>query len=163
MSLISAESFVDNFRKPSGKRESNNVTSLQYFARRSNLLQNVFSLLADQDSVHPLLQAIQLLFANWSIEFSLDCPTYGFPNSQQAVYSHRDEVPMFTEHMHIVNIALLLHIANFFKYHLTCEGEATLFNPFKGLTGEEKPRALCKPIQHGLSRIGQLWKGSSGK
>ncbi|MCJ1427607.1 hypothetical protein MMC29_005510 [Sticta canariensis] len=154
------DSFSNGRRGASGESVSNNITCLRYFVRRSNLLQSVFGWPSSKYKSNNLLQVIQLLFMHWSLEFSLDCPTYGFPNSQRAVYSHPNELPMFGDYKLDVNIELLLHIANFFKYHLTSEEEATLFYPFKDLAADQKPRTWKSRIGQGLSEIGSTWKGS---
>lgn len=162
-SLCLLESFSDNGRDSSGERVSKNVTFLRDVVCQSKLLQYVLGRNARENGATTLLQAIQLLFAHWSLEFSLDCPTHGFMTSRKVVYSHRKTWLMFEGRMLSVNIELLLHIANFFKYHLTNEYEATLFNHFQELPEDQKPRAWNGPLETGVRQIGTSWKGSYGK
>lgn len=165
--LYPLESFIGNRTDSSGKQVSNNILYLRHFIRKSNLLHNVFDPrceMVESSLLEPsLLQTIRLLFTHWSLEFPLDCPTFGFPDSQRAAYSHPDEDPLFGRYKLSVNVDLLLHIANFFKYHIATKEEATLFHPFNDLPDDDKPRAWKGQIQDGLREIGRSWLGSYGK
>lgn len=131
---------------------------LRYFTRRSNILQCV---LQGGSKVHELLQIIQLLFFPWSLDIAMNYPTINFPASQQIVYSHPQKTPLFRDkHKTRVNINVLLHIANFFKYHMTQQQEATLFVPFQDLEENEKPKVWCNQLGQGLQKLGKSWKGS---
>lgn len=146
-----------------GDRISNNLEKLRYFIRKSDLLEAVFRWRGGLESVDPLLKMAHLLFTHWSLEFSFEIPTYGFSESQQAVYSHPDEVPMFEDDLMTVNIDLLLHVANFFKNHITSIHDYTLFSQYQQLAEDQKPRSWKNRIQQGVTRLGRSWKGSSGK
>lgn len=92
----------------------------------------------------------------------------GFPHSQIAVYGHPEQYPLFLDNGFQVNIDLLMHTANFFKYHMTREDENTLFTLFKELKDDQKPRAWDSQLQQGrgvpgVKKIGSHWKGSYGK
>lgn len=127
------------------------------------MLQIIFRAPGDTYGATLLLEAVQLLFVPWSLEFSLDYPTWDFPKSQANAYSHPDILPMFGIFRANVNLGLILHISNFFKYHMTSPEEATLFYPFKELAEDQKPRAWEGPIVQGVRAIGRSWKGSYGK
>ncbi|MCJ1269711.1 hypothetical protein MMC22_009603 [Lobaria immixta] len=154
------ESFSDNRRNPSGQRVSKNIPFLRYMVRKTNLLYNVCGRIARKYDVATLLQALQVLFAHWSLEFSLDNPTWGFATSQKVVYSHPGTWLMFGDYMLSVNIELLLHISNFFKYHLTSQQEGTLYYLFQELSDDQKPRTWEGPLRNGVRQIGASWKGS---
>lgn len=141
---------------------SNNIAKLRYFVENSNLLA-VCGRPRGLGKVDTLLKAEQLVFTHWSLEFSSKFPAYGFSESQQAVYGHPDEVPMFEDTMTTVNIDLLLHIANFFKYHITRKEEATLFHQFEQLAEDQKPRVWRHRIEQVWRKLGRSWKGSYGK
>lgn len=90
--------------------------------------------------------------------------TISFPASQQIVYSHPETYPLFLDkHKTRVNINFLLHITNFFKYHMTQRQEATLFVPFQDLEENAKPKAWQNKLEQGLRKLGNSWKGSYGK
>lgn len=162
-SLCPLESFTDNGRDSFGERVSKNIAFLRDVVCQTKILQYVLGRNARENGATPLLQAIQLLFAHWSLELSLDCPTYGFATSQKVVYSHRKIWLMFEGRMLSVNIELLLHISNFFKYHLTSQYEATLLYHFQELPKDQKPRAWTGLLETGVRQIGTSWKGSYGK
>lgn len=93
----------------------------------------------------------------------MDCPTYGFPASQQVAYSHPDAHPLFLDSCKKkVNIPFLLHISNFFKYHMTREEEATLFHHFRELEDYEKPKVWQGRLEQGTRKLNKSWKGSYG-
>ena len=67
-----------------------------------------------------------------------------------------------------INTIFLLHIVNFFKYHLTNETEDTLFRAYSQLGNSQKPRAWDGPLQQGrgipgVKKLGRHWKGSYGE
>lgn len=156
------ESFADSRKDAGQKAHSNNIEQLRHFVRRSNILQCVLQ--TDGSGTHELLQTIQLLFIPWSLEFALDCPTHSFPSSQQVVYSHPESTPLFLDKYKThVNMSFLLHITNFFKYHMTHQQEATLFVPFNDLEASEKPRVWQSHLEQGTKKLGKSWKGSYGK
>lgn len=148
--------------KPAEKPYSKNLEQLRSYIRRSNVLRCV--LRTRGRGSHGLLQTIQLLLLPWSLEFAPECPTLGFTKSQQVVYSHPERYPLFMDkYKTLVNITFLLHISNFFKYHMTQPQEATLFNPFHDLEDEEKPKMWQSHLEQGTSKLGKSWKGSYGK
>ena len=65
--------------------------------------------------------------------------------------------------MRVVNVEFLLHIANFFKYHITHKDEGILNYDFELLSHDKKPKAWQKSLEQGLSKPGSKWMGSYGK
>lgn len=137
------------------------MDQLRHFTRRSNILQCV---LRYGPKAHELLQVVQLLFFPWSLDMAMNYPTINFPASQQTVYSHPEEIHLFGDkHKTRVNINFLLHITNFFKYHMTQPQEASLFLPFQDLEDNEKPKVWQSKLEQGIQKLGKSWKGSYGK
>lgn len=107
---------------------------------------------------------IQLLFTHWSLDHELACQSYSFAYSQMAVYGHPIKFPMFLDkQMRVVNIKYLLHIANFFKYHMTRREESTLYCDVSALEDEEKPMAWKEKLKGGVRELGKHWMGSYGE
>lgn len=151
---------MDTPRNAVPKLHSKNLEQLRGFVQRSNILKSILQM----DGSHELLQTIQLLLIPWSLEFKLGCPVHSFSSSQQAVYSHPETNPLFLDKYKThVNITFLLHITNFFKYHMTHEQEATLFAPFHDLEDDEKPKLWQKYLEQGTRKLGETWKGSYGE
>ena len=154
------ESYIDTLQEDT-RPHSRNMDQLRYFTRRSNILQCV---LQHGPKAHELLQIIQLLFFPWSLDMAMNYPTINFPASQQIVYSHPEEIQLFRDkHKIRVNISFLLHVTNFFKYHMTQQQEATLFVPFQDLEDSEKPKVWQSKLEQGIKKLGKSWKGSYGK
>ena len=112
-----------------------------------------------------LLSAIQLCFAHWSFDLQLLPPTYGFPYSQFFVYSAAVRMPIFTSNSSLekVNIEFVLHIMNFFKYHMTQKTENTLYDAYSALAQAEQPGPWRSKLREGCYKIGQHWRGTYGQ
>ncbi|MCJ1253742.1 hypothetical protein MMC24_001554 [Lignoscripta atroalba] len=148
-------------RKSIAKPTSNNLEQLLRLVKKSDLLHKLFYPQSGKGIPDPLLQTIQLLLTHWSLDLSLYCPTYGYHISQKAVYSHPKDCPLFLDqHMRVVNVEFLLHIANFFKYHITHKDEGILNYDFELLSHDKKPKAWQKSLEQGLSKPGSKWMGS---
>ncbi|MCJ1461476.1 hypothetical protein MMC07_000073 [Pseudocyphellaria aurata] len=143
-----------------GMGRSKNIDRLREFVTKSNLLHKLFCGRPVQLRMTGLFQAIQLLLTHWSLDLSMKCPTYSFEISQKVVYTHPDVTPIFKHRVSTVNMTYLLHIVNFFKYHITVPEEKTLHPFFKELAEDQRPRAWDNGIDQGLSRVGTTWKGT---
>ncbi|MCJ1436286.1 hypothetical protein MMC27_005664 [Xylographa pallens] len=77
--------------------------------------------------------------------------------------SHPLEFPLFTDGLlkSKLNLDNLLHIVNFFKYHITSYDEHSLHAGFHTLPDDEKPKAWDSPVKAGLQKLGTHWKGCS--
>lgn len=142
------------------KHHSNNLGVLHRLVKSSNLLDDVLRFAPRQSHYNPLLMVIQLLFTHWSLDHSLECPTYSFGHSQQAVYGRPKDFPLFLNKHLRINIEYLLHIANFFKYHMTRSEEHTLFEDFSALEDDHKPAAWTEKLRGGVTQLGRHWLGS---
>ena len=87
-----------------------------------------------------------------------------YPISQKAVYAHPEQaVGLFTYDKYMsVNLDLLSHLSNFFKYHITCYEEASLFDVYEALGESEKPDVWDSQILQGPQKLRKHWKGTFG-
>lgn len=86
---------------------------------------------------------------------------YGFEDSQVWAYATIRTAPIFggfnkTE----INMEWILHVMNFFKYHMKKHEENTLFEPFNKLTKAEQPSYWQSHIHNGPMALGVHWKGT---
>lgn len=86
---------------------------------------------------------------------------FGFPDSQSAVYSCGFSHPLIGGiDDRTINMDLLLHNVNFWKYHMIREAEATLFQSFSELDDDERPRWWSTQLTQARQPLGRHWKGS---
>ena len=149
-------------------RPSNNLAEIERFVQRSGFLRKALVCLQGNSGINPLLETLQLVLTH--LELSIGSakanPPLGLAYSQFAVYRHPDESPMFNfGDKSQVSISLLLHIANFFKHHMTRKDENTLYDLFSQLEEHEKPKAWKSRLHQGdgAPRPGRHWKGTYGK
>ncbi|KAK3081322.1 hypothetical protein LTS18_007965 [Coniosporium uncinatum] len=152
-----------------GASPSLNYQILTTFARDQTLLSNVCRFFKKIDRTTkkqmrdaPLLQAIQIVFSHLSLSLDpVPFPTFGFEESQQAVYANYTEAPMFGGFNGLeINVAWVLHCVNFFKYHLTRAEEQTMFEAYDGLHRDEHPQGWPERLREGSHVLGRHWKGT---
>lgn len=130
----------------------------------TNLLHEVFIPKRARTAPHQLMVALQLVLAHHSLDQCLQLDTFGFPDSQQAVYASVAAAPIFVGFNKLsVNLVWVLHVLNFFKYHMTRQSEQTLFEQFGALEEWEKPQAWKSQLKEGAHKLGKFWKGTYGK
>jgi hypothetical protein len=56
----------------------------------------------------------------------------------------------------------LLHISNFFKYHMTRKEEYSLFEEYDSLDLSQRPKMWTGRLGHQAPGLGKNWKGSYG-
>ncbi|KAL9101466.1 MAG: hypothetical protein Q9163_003281 [Psora crenata] len=156
------ESYANTSVKQRGKPTSNNLESLLHFVKASNLLENIVFGVHRSDHQSRFLQTIQLLLTHWQLDLSIRSRAQGFGYSQQIVYGHPAKVPMFFDRKGTVNVEYLLHIVNFFKYHMKTETENTLYPLLCDLSICERPGAWDSQLSQvqGVKKLGSHWKGS---
>ncbi|MCJ1365269.1 hypothetical protein MMC16_004390 [Acarospora aff. strigata] len=157
------ESFgqVSHARGCETKTFSKNLQVVHRFVKSTNLLDDIFRFPPEKGAHNPLLIMVQLLFTHCSLDPNLACETYSFAYSQKAVYGHPEDFPMFLDkHMRHINTEYLLHIANFFKYHMIRSEEHTLYHDVLALADEEKPIAWAERLENGTKQLGKHWMGS---
>lgn len=86
------------------------------------------------------------------------------PVSQKAIYAHPDDVAglFANDKFMTVNLKLLGHLSNFFKYYITCYEEETFFDVFNALRKHERPSLWDSQIMQGPTKLGRHWKGAFG-
>lgn len=126
----------------------------------SNLVHTLYSRIKYR-RISSLLQTVQLLLTNWSIQYHTTHDAEGYARSQHAVYNRN---PVFMDNQKSrVNVGFLLHIVNFFIPHLAQQDQCTLFGAFENLEYDEKPQAWQEQLKQGTKAIGQSWIGMDGK
>ena len=159
-----AESFTTLDIKHQDPLTSKNLEKARKFVNMSGLLDRVFLKRPGGVKHDVLLYTMQLTLAHMSLTAGLSSPaseTVCFPQSQQMAYSTAARQPMFDGRGHI-NVELVLHIVNFFKYHFMRK-EEQLCAPYMSLSECERPQGWAKMLQDGPQRLGKHWKGCYSK
>lgn len=144
------------------------MSAIVTFAGSFDLLRTIFMPVRRTVlSPNPLMHTLQLVLSHLTLD--LAGPThshaYQWQISQQAVYATAKTQPIFCGTGNLqINMTWLLHVANFFKYHLTREEECTLYEAFKSLTKKNMtPMAWQEKLQEGCKKLGEHWKGNYGQ
>jgi len=116
-----------------------------------------------------LLQAVHLMLLVPQLELALNkasssTPGDQLPVSQKAIYNHPNEnAGLFADDEFMtVNLDLLGHLSNFFKFYITCYEEVALFDVFDALGKHERPSLWESQIMQGPTKLGRHWKGVFG-
>ena len=84
-----------------------------------------------------------------------------FDISQYQAYSGPACQPVFDGLMkQEVNVRWLLHVINFFKYHMKSDGEGLLAHDYKELENSQIPQFWVGKIQGGTQPLARHWKGA---
>ncbi|MCJ1238009.1 hypothetical protein MMC14_005996 [Varicellaria rhodocarpa] len=130
---------------------------------RSRILSNIWYRTWTHNVHNPLFEFIQLVLTHWSFDLSLHNETHFFQVSQHAVYASPNDHPLlYGPNKDRVNVGFLLHVVNFFKYHLTTSVEQTAIDAYRRLASNEKFKAWNEPLAGGLKELGSTWKTSYG-
>lgn len=90
-------------------------------------------------------------------------PDDQFPISQKAIYAHPDVAGLFADDKYMtVNLDLLGHLSNFFKFHVACYEQVSLFEVFDALGKGERPSMWDSQIMQGPTKLKRHWKGTFG-
>ncbi|KAG4429859.1 hypothetical protein IFR05_014659 [Cadophora sp. M221] len=108
-----------------------------------------------------LIYVIQLMLTPFSLNPDLCKSKVGhFDISQYQAYSTAKLQPVFTGlYKQVVNIRWLLHVVNFFKFHLKSKGEGLLVHEYKTLARDEFPQFWTGHIKGGTQPLARHWKG----
>ncbi|KKY19041.1 hypothetical protein UCDDS831_g05673 [Diplodia seriata] len=148
-----------------------NIDAFKKFVSRSGIIEHMFrprptrnhkangNCDAAMNKYNPALAAVQLMCAPTILKHPGNI--YGFEDSQMWAYSTIRTAPIFggfnkTE----INMEWVLHVMNFFKYHIGKSDERTLFEPFNRLESNEKPSYWQGSLHNGPSDLGVHWKGT---
>lgn len=87
-----------------------------------------------------------------------------FDLSQHQAYSSPSMQPIFLDgQKQSINSRWLLHVVNFFKYHVKCKGEGLLAHAYADLDVDHHPQPWPGRIQAGTQPLGTNWKGAYSK
>ncbi|KAG8533295.1 uncharacterized protein KY384_002078 [Bacidia gigantensis] len=143
------------------KLRSNNLVQLRLFVKASNILDTVRFNVHRSDHRARLLQTIQLLLCHLQLDLSIRSQIKDFCLSQQVVYTPPSRIPLFLDKKMTVNVGYLLHIVNFFKYHMKTEPENTLYPLLSDLESHARPTSWDGPLEHCHGdKLASAWKGS---
>lgn len=121
---------------------------------------------ANNKDIHCLPK--RLLFTIWvvlapamlSLEFE-HLRTFQFPDSQLMAYGTAEKIPIFGGCNGLdINMEWVLHLLNFWKYHMLRAEENTLYHAYKQLEEDEMPRFWDRQLKSGGNVLGKRWKGS---
>ena len=173
--LTYPESFVDassngHLLDPA---HSKNIDFLRLIAQKSRLLERIppYPSSSSQYSsiTNPLLHVVQAIFMPWFLDPFLG-PRGNLPipqvarrwhYSQHAVYQSPTVIPLFfNPQMDRVNFEYVLHIGNFFKYHLTEANAFTLHGLYTALDVDMRPQLWTEQLTQGGTPLARRWKGT---
>jgi hypothetical protein len=110
-----------------------------------------------------LVYAVQLCLTPISLNprFCNNRRVSHFDLSQYQAYDTPARQPMFCgKYKQDVNLRWLLHVVNFFKYHLTVNAEGLLAHHYKDLEADQFPQPWEGRIEPGTKPLKSHWKGA---
>ncbi|KAI9839951.1 MAG: hypothetical protein M1819_000143 [Sarea resinae] len=140
--------------------ESLNLDVIKQATVKSHLLNTVVA--SSIRGGKPLLKmmAIQLALYHIALDLELQIPVHPSFEAQRAVYQTSAHAPVFQKSYSVVNVEWLLLAGHFFRYHLFCEYEGTLFHEYTALDKKEYPKGWTTKLEPGLKKLGRKWKGA---
>lgn len=184
------DSFSGGTTDKNGERHSLNMEAIQQFVANHEFLHNVLftwprkasrssprhrsrdTCNDDLDRVqtpHPFLHTMQVLLTHLFLEVSSArvwhfAQVWSFAESQKAVYACAEVAPIFGGvNGAEIDMHWILHNANFWKYHMNREEEATLHEAMAALVDVQRPGGWKAKIETGVQSVGKYWKGSYGE
>ncbi|KAH9222638.1 hypothetical protein DL95DRAFT_505701, partial [Leptodontidium sp. 2 PMI_412] len=120
-----------------------------------------FNKVVTANDKNTLVYVIQLILTPFSLDPGLCNSKVGhFDISQYQAYSTAKLQPVFTGlYKQVVNIRWLLHVVNFFKFHLKSDGEGLLEHEYRILEHDEFPQFWTGHIKGGTQPLARHWKG----
>ncbi|KAH7383643.1 hypothetical protein BKA64DRAFT_760510 [Cadophora sp. MPI-SDFR-AT-0126] len=121
-----------------------------------------FKKIVTANDKNTLVYVIQLLLTPFSLHpASCNTKVGHFDISQYQAYSTAKVQPVFNGlYKQQVNIRWLLHIVNFFKFHLKSKGEGLLAHEYRLLENDEFPQFWPGHIKGGTQPLARHWKGA---
>ncbi|KAL8727925.1 MAG: hypothetical protein Q9181_005526 [Wetmoreana brouardii] len=168
---------IESFSDAETSSSSKNIQQLWRFMRKSNLLYDAFRWSVQWTvgdgylaQTTQLLGAIQVAFFSWNLHFSTtEDLTAAYPLSlRQTAYAvgwsidsllAPHKIPL-VDHEGLINLTLLMHLTNFWKFHLTINDEGPLKDMYLDLSPWERIAAWDTKLTHNETRLGRSWKGS---
>lgn len=147
-----------------GMPTSKNLEAIHSFILSTNLVTDIFRPHRKSGKLSGLLATIQLVCHHWCIDARFGTEILQFPASQKMAYESIVNYPIFAgTDKQKVNVEYVLHIMNFFRYHMVREHENTLFEPMETLWPLERPHPWNRKLKDGSYKLGIHWRGTYGK
>ncbi|KAF2804877.1 uncharacterized protein BDZ99DRAFT_543772, partial [Mytilinidion resinicola] len=152
-----------------GRRTCRNLDELSRFIESSSSLSRINRVSptgrgdVTDDTYNWTLAAIQLMYSHVLFDTNrLWNHVFAFEHSQKMVYASAVMQPMFTGmDRNYINMEYILHIMNFFRYHMMRDGEShALYEAYKELSALEKPSAWDRKLKQHDDHIGDDWRGT---
>ncbi|GAB7343139.1 hypothetical protein MBLNU457_1215t1 [Dothideomycetes sp. NU457] len=160
------EAYSGSTTKHGGEVISNNMSKINRFLDASDLLPQAFNpLLHSQSKKGPTRAycAFLLVFTHRILGDAVSASghrVFQFEECRRMAYASTMERPMFRGFGPLqINMGWLLHVANFWKYHLTVESECTMFGAFASLSEDCRPKAWDRQLKRGVQKLGRYWCG----
>ncbi|KAL2067253.1 hypothetical protein VTL71DRAFT_1677 [Oculimacula yallundae] len=131
------------------------------FDKENNDSSNIDQIVTANEK-NSLVYVIQLLLTPFSLDPELCNGKVGhFDISQYQAYATAKVQPAFLGfYKQAVNVRWLLHIVNFFKFHLKSDGEGLLAHVYQHLGDGEFPQFWQGRIKGGTQPLARHWKGA---
>ncbi|KAF2094571.1 hypothetical protein NA57DRAFT_60599 [Rhizodiscina lignyota] len=156
------EAYPSWFSEAHGHLVSLNVAKVNIFAYEHNLLANVNRHF--RGNKNPQLIALQLVLPHLNLGLELGGialnPTFGFHDSQKAVYETALSKLIFQNGWNNIDVEWVMHCTNFFKYHLTSPDAQTAFQAFAEIPDEFHIKALEGGLHNEGHALGNKWMGT---
>ncbi|KAJ9647878.1 hypothetical protein H2199_001654 [Coniosporium tulheliwenetii] len=144
-----------------GMPTSKNLEAIHSFILSTNLVTDIFCPHRKSGKLNSLLATVQLVCHHWCIHSRFGTEILQFPTSQKMAYESMCNYPIFTgTDKQKVNVEYVLHIMNFFRYHMVREHENTLFEPMETLWPLERPHPWNRKLKDGSYKLGIHWRGT---
>ncbi|KAI4193195.1 MAG: hypothetical protein LQ348_002925 [Seirophora lacunosa] len=157
---------------------SNNYRQLARFKTKSNLLFDAFRWVKPHEApggdvgylINPLLMTIHVFsFADYLIYSAADALTGLYPlGLRQTVYNIKwsqdvllgtHEIPLVNKYG-AVNMGLLYHATNFWRFHLVLNDDSSLFAVFTSLTRDYQPYSPTRRLKDNTLFSRKRWEGA---
>ena len=168
--IFTAESFSAETVDANGSATSRNMMVIQDFARRSNLLRMILKpqhFLRQTDMTPLYMTVLVTLVHLWFMieNGTAVFETFAYGLSQRFVYASSETQPVVTTELGTrVNMEWVLHLCNFWKSNLTCEGSlGDAFRTLHDYPPEHQPRGCSSMVAMGTSPLGKRWINAYGE
>ncbi|KAF2842548.1 hypothetical protein M501DRAFT_927009 [Patellaria atrata CBS 101060] len=160
----------DELILPDGTLTCLNLECLHRFVYNTDIIQNILRPIKQNNSVHPIhnihpgLAAVQVALSHFTLDLALNPTVFSFDDSQKMAYECAKRAPIFTDvNKTHINMSWVLHMMNFFRWHIMRETEATLYYPYHDSLHElEKAKGwTMNPAKRvNAQQLGKYWKGT---
>ena len=142
---------------------SQNLLSLRQYCLTSGLLDYFHKSRFTKFDVR--VKTLQLILSHIQLDSEIIYDDFSFPRSQKAVYENPNTFPLFKgKNRGEIDIILLKHTVDFFKYHISSQWAGTFCDIFNNLSSQLKPKAWDAQLQQypNALKLGKHWLGAYG-